>query len=98
MRDRSHPAPRSLPLRGALAATVVATVSSCQRRDPPREKNSWRRRVTYVVYTERVTSASRADLDGFWRWVKARDAWFYKERPMVKRVRRYATAGGGIST
>jgi len=54
--------------------------------------------VTYVVYTVRLTSASRADLVGFWRWVKARDAWFYKELPMVKSVRRYVTAVGDIST
>ena len=54
--------------------------------------------MTYVAYTVRRTSASRADLVGFWRWVKARDAWFYKELPMVKRVRRYTTAVGDIST
>lgn len=54
--------------------------------------------MTYLVYTVRMTSASRADPVGFWRWVKERDAWFYKELPMVKRVRRYATSVGDIST
>lgn len=52
----------------------------------------------YLVYTVRLTSASRADLPGFWSWVRARDGWFYKELPMVKKVRRYATVVGDIST
>ena len=54
--------------------------------------------MTYLVYTVRLTSASRADLPAFWKWVKERDAWFYKELPMIKRVRRYATAVGDINT
>ena len=54
--------------------------------------------MTYLVYTVRLTSASRADLPGFWSWVRARDGWFYKELPMVKQVRRYATVVGDIST
>ena len=54
--------------------------------------------MTYLVYTVRLTSASRADLPGFWKWVKERDAWFYKELPMIKKVRRYTTAVGDINT
>lgn len=54
--------------------------------------------MTYLVYTVRLTSVSRADLPGFWSWVRARDEWFYKELPMVKKVRRYATVVGDIST
>ena len=53
--------------------------------------------MTYLVYTVRLTSASRADLVAFWSWVKELDAWFYKELPMVKRVRRYSTAVGDIN-
>jgi len=54
--------------------------------------------VTYLVYTVRLTSASRADLAGFWSWVSAREAWFYAQLPMVKGVRRYSTVVGDIST
>ena len=54
--------------------------------------------MTYLVYTVRLTSASRADLPGFWKWVTARDKWFYKDLPMVKKVRRYTTTIGDIST
>lgn len=54
--------------------------------------------MTYLVYTVRMTSAARRDLGAFWRWVKERDSWFYKDLPMVKRVRRYVTGVGDINT
>src|SRR5256712_10929724 len=94
------PAPRSLPPRGRAGSdrSGDGIFLSKEQSAAANEAFGWRCRVTYVVYTVRLTSASRADLVGFWRWVKARDAWFYKELPMVKSVRRYVTAVGGIST
>jgi len=54
--------------------------------------------VIYLVYRMKLTARSRANLAAFWGWAKAREAWFYKDLPMVKSVRWYQSVVGDVYT
>ena len=54
--------------------------------------------MIYLVYRMKLTAKSRADLGAFWGWAKAREAWFYKDLPMVKSVHWYQSVIGDVYT
>ena len=54
--------------------------------------------MIYLVYRMKLTAKSRADLAAFWGWAKAREAWFYKDLPMVKSVHWYQSVIGDVYT
>ena len=54
--------------------------------------------MIYLVYRMKLTAKSRGNLAAFWGWAKAREAWFYKDLPMVKSVRWYQSVIGDVYT
>ena len=50
--------------------------------------------MIYLVFRTQINEQGRQDLEGLWRWVKAREPWFYTELPMVRGVKRYVTRVG----
>lgn len=54
--------------------------------------------MIYLVYRMKLTHESRSDLAAFWRWAKAREAWFYEDLPMVRSVHWYQSVIGDVYT
>ena len=54
--------------------------------------------MIYLVYRMKLTARSRANLAAFWGWAKVREAWFYKDLPMVKSVHWYQSVIGDVYT
>jgi hypothetical protein len=50
--------------------------------------------MIYLVFRTQISEQGRQDLEWLWRWVKAREPWFYAELPMVRGVKRYVTRVG----
>lgn len=52
--------------------------------------------MIYLVYRMRLTPHAQRDMDAFWRWLEERERWFYRDLPMVKGVRWFASVVGEL--
>lgn len=54
--------------------------------------------MVYLVNRMHLSARARRDLKAFWAWLEARERWFYRDLPMVRGVRWFATSVGELYT